>query len=552
MKINQSKFVRVFFLGIFFALLIAQPAFALYPDNLPDGRTYDQASNYIQWNGSVAYISLYHKDQTTIPPEDGGGNCSQGCIEQVTRIYSGSSISGNFINLQGLNVQVATTGDSGSGTAVIRACGQIIASEKLYKSGAKSPGFYNAPSPMWNVPTADACTWSITATGGYVDFRAITASVRPSPAPTLNLQINHTEGPVSFTEPAAYSLNWTGTGATGCTASGDWTGEVPISGERSLSNIPIGTHTYTLTCTSGNQSASDTVIALVYAAPTVDIQVNHVDGPLTLYEPASLLISWTSSGASSCQSAGDLAGSTGTSGTLTLSPVQAGQYLYAIHCINPAGAETQDSVQVIVQKLLPTVDLKVNQEDGPLSILSSTELTLTWTSQNADHCSATGSSTNLFSGNVSINGELDLSILTPGEYTFTISCDNSTGSGSDIVEVTIIETLSGSLDVDTARLVLYASRVGQSGQSIYGTISGGIPPFTGELIVRPPSGSNKAYHRSGDTWSVTPANTGDGDFGTTEQGTWTAWAELRDGFGQIFRTLAVTWEVAWYPVHGLP
>ena len=552
MKIYLAKLNYVILLGIFSAHLIAQPAFALYPDYLPDGRTYDQASNFIQWNGQVTYITLYHKDQTTIPPEDGGGNCTQGCIEQVTRIYSGSSISGNFINLQGLNVQVATTGDSSSGTAVIRACGQIIASEKLYKSGAKSPGFYNAPSPMWNVPTAEACTWSITATGGYVDFRAITASARPTVAPTLNIQINHTEGPISFTGPADFSLNWTSTDATSCIASGDWTGNVPTTGESPLSNIPIGTRAYTLTCSNGNQSASDTVIARIYAAPTVDLQVNHMDGPLTLEEPASLIISWIGTNSSSCQGAGDLSGSTGTSGTLALNPVQAGQYLFAIHCINPAGAEAQDSVQVVVQKPVPTVDLKANQEDGPLHILSTGKVTLSWTSQNADTCSASGSSTDPFSGLVPLNGELDLATIPPGEYTFVLICVNPSGSGSDTVEVTVIETLTGSLDLDTARLVLYASHLGQSGQSIYGTIGGGIPPYTSDLIVRPPSGSNKSYHRHGDTWSVTPENAGDLDFGTTEQGTWTTWAELHDGFGQIFHTPAVTWEVAWFPVHGLP
>ncbi len=53
----------------------------IYPDYLRNGRTYDQETGYIQWNGSVAFISLYHKDNTSLPPSEGGASCGNGCTD---------------------------------------------------------------------------------------------------------------------------------------------------------------------------------------------------------------------------------------------------------------------------------------------------------------------------------------------------------------------------------------------------------------------------------------------------------------------------------------
>lgn len=239
-----------YFIALFTALLMAaiavQTVLAISPDYLKSGRTYDQERTYIQWNGSVAYVSLYHRDSTSLPPSEGGGSCGSGCTETVTRIQSGSSISGNFTFLKTINVQVATTGDSSAGTAIIRACGQVIASQNLYLPGGGTPGFNNIPNPAWNVPTSGDCTWSITASGGYVDFRAVTTSYRASPPPTVDIQINNTQGPLSQTAPGGYTLNWTSANASTCTASGNWSGSKTGSGSQAYSNVTAGTYTYTL------------------------------------------------------------------------------------------------------------------------------------------------------------------------------------------------------------------------------------------------------------------------------------------------------------------
>ena len=114
-------------LGLLTLFLFVQPVFAVIsPEYLKNGRTYDQENAYFNWNGSVGYVSIYHRDNTSLPPSEGGTNCGSGCTETVTRIYNGGSVSGNFTYLNTFNVQVAYTGDSAVGTAIVKACGQTI------------------------------------------------------------------------------------------------------------------------------------------------------------------------------------------------------------------------------------------------------------------------------------------------------------------------------------------------------------------------------------------------------------------------------------------
>jgi hypothetical protein len=230
LKIGSSKntsWLKAAAFIVVLAVLLAgyRLAFAnISPEYLRNGRTYDQESTYIQWNGSVSYVNLFHRDSTSLPPGEGGASCGSGCTEQVTRIQSGSSISGNFTYLRTFNVQAAYSGDSNVGTVTVRACGQVIFTDDLYLANQSAPGFNNLPSPAWNVPTAGDCTWSISASGGYVDVRAVTTTYRTTPAPTVDLRVNGANGPLSLSAPANYTLRWTSSNAASWNASGSWSG----------------------------------------------------------------------------------------------------------------------------------------------------------------------------------------------------------------------------------------------------------------------------------------------------------------------------------------
>lgn len=225
------------------------------PLYLPNGRTYDQQKDYIAWSGPVSKVTLTHRDQTSLPPSEGGDFCGDDCTEEVTRIGAGGSVSGHFIGMESFSVQVAS--EDGAGTATIEACGQVIMTASLQAS-TPTPGFNNYPSPAWQVPTADRCDWKVSASGGFVDFRAVTAKLRPGISPpAVDVKIDGLDAPPGKVEPGTFTLSWTSEGY--CLASGKWTGTPPASGSYAFSALPPGTYQYTLTCTNQMGTSSDTV-----------------------------------------------------------------------------------------------------------------------------------------------------------------------------------------------------------------------------------------------------------------------------------------------------
>ena len=545
---RHAKWRLIIAISLFLALLfcgVRIASAAIFPEYLRNGRTYDQERNYIQWNGSVAYINLFHRDNTSLPPSEGGANCNGGCTEQVTRIQSGSSISGNFTYLSTFNVQAAYSGDNQVGTVTVRACGQIIFSDDLYIANQSAPGFNNLPVPAWNVPTAGDCAWSISASGGYVDVRAVTTVYRTTPAPTVDLRVNNSNGPLNLASPASYNLTWTSSNAASCSASSSWSGAQATNGSQAFTGIASGSYTYTITCTNPTGSAVDSVTVNVLSAPTVT-----VSAPASLTAPASYTATWTSSNAVSCTGSNRFSGLSGLTGSKAEVSLPAGTYDYTVTCTNAAGATASDTKRTIVYAA-PVVDLKVDGSDGPdVTLAGPASYTVTWTSANAVQCN--GSSR--LAGYSGLSGSrIEMNVPSGNTYVYTIVCTNITGATtSDSIRVYVLTPLSGTISIAYSKLLLFASNLSQPAQTLTGSVSGGTPAYTTNVHVRAPSGLETLYPQIGSAWTLTPQIAANPDFGTTEEGTWTAWGVITDAAGTVFRTASVSWDVSWYPVHGRP
>jgi len=271
--------------SIFFLLLVllstaAAPRFALA---LNEGRTYDQAhdNGYIDWSGNVQYVSLKHKDQSSLPPEEGGASCSSVCTEWVTRIGNGGSVSGVFTrDVSYFEAMVSFTPDSSTGTAKLQACSGAV-TLNLYKPSGNLPGFV---SLILAVPSG--CTsWSLSASGGYVDYRSVdvnyvalptstptatwtstaiptaTATFTPTytstPVPTATATLTFTPTATytpTFTPTATYTL-WP-TSTLTPTATSTLTPTATHTATLTPSLTPTATHTLTLTPTSTNSPTS--------------------------------------------------------------------------------------------------------------------------------------------------------------------------------------------------------------------------------------------------------------------------------------------------------
>ncbi len=250
--------------------IIDPPPATVSPAYLPNRRTYDHERGYIAWEGPVGYVTLVHRDGTTMAAEEGGASCGARCSEPVTRISAGGSIHGNFNYLAGFRVQLAfEPAEDGVGRAIVEACGQQIGVYDMRTATSGLPGFNNFPlEGDWAVPTAGACPWSIRAVDGYIDVRAVTPTYRVAPAPpTVDLRVNGTDGPLTLDEPGEYLLAWSSTNAVSCSMTGAWAAGVMSSGGHAVHAQTHGQYTYTITCTNSLGSATDAVTVNVSQPP---------------------------------------------------------------------------------------------------------------------------------------------------------------------------------------------------------------------------------------------------------------------------------------------
>jgi hypothetical protein len=81
---------------------------------------------------------------------------------------------------------------------------------------------------------------------------------------------------------------------------------------------------------------------------------------------------------------------------------------------------------------LPTVNIKANSSDGPITVASGKTVSLSWTSSSAISCEASGD----WSGTKPVSGSVKSSALN-GTSIFILTCTNSAGSNIDSVKVDI-------------------------------------------------------------------------------------------------------------------
>lgn len=198
----------------------------------------------------------------------------------------------------------------------------------------------------------------------HPDRTSFCLKVSPKPgaicgvAPTANLTVNGSEGPLAVTPGSALNLNWTSTGAASCTASSSpvtaWAGARPTVGNEAQT-FGSAITVYSITCTNAAGTAVDSVTVDSSAPSTVaDLKINGSDGPLSVGQSTPLSITWTSTNTTSCAAYGAGWGSGGgvptSSGTPVVISANASD-TYIIQCTGPSGTAT-DSVQVTLTNTL--------------------------------------------------------------------------------------------------------------------------------------------------------------------------------------------------------
>ncbi len=271
---------------------------------------------------------------------------------------------------------------------------------------------------------ATTTTYTITctnATGSATASDTVTFSAPPPAAPTLTFTASPTTVPLNGNS----TLTWSSTNTTSCTASGDWIGAKAVNGTQAENGISSN-DVYTLTCTGPGGTISKTVNVNVASLPPLPV-VNLTAAPTSVPVGGSTKLTWTATNATTCTSSNGWTGARLTSGTLTVTGINAAK-TFVLSCTGTGGTST-DSVTVTTSaSTAPSVTLTAS----PATVPSAGSTTLTWTTTNATTCTSSGS----WTGARATNGSLVQTNITAAK-TYVLTCTGPGGSGSDTVTVNL-------------------------------------------------------------------------------------------------------------------
>ncbi len=135
-----------------------------------------------------------------------------------------------------------------------------IAALMLQANGALAPDTIYAALRNSALPMGGSAGYNVNSGFGFVQADAALALVPPG-APSLSLASSSVLANTSTT------ITWSSVNATGCTATGSWSGALAASGTQTLTPTAAGTTTYSLACTNSAGTSTASAVTLTATAP---------------------------------------------------------------------------------------------------------------------------------------------------------------------------------------------------------------------------------------------------------------------------------------------
>jgi len=178
-----------------------------------------------------------------------------------------------------------------------------------------------------------------------------------------------------------------------------------------------GATAYTWTCAGVNGGTSASCSEAKSTAPTTSL----TGSPLTISQGQSANLSWGSTNATSCASAGGFATGNAASGTALVTPATTSSY--QVSCTGPGGTAASNIVTITVTT--PTVTITA----GPDRVLPNGTTTISWNASNVNSCVITKNGTTWKTRTADashvVTGSATDTIT--GQTTYTITCVNTAG-----------------------------------------------------------------------------------------------------------------------------
>ncbi|MHB1163097.1 MAG: DUF5585 domain-containing protein [Minisyncoccota bacterium] len=323
------------------------------------------------WNGAGnvdSYLEMRNESSGGFVSSDIPvvGSCNLGAINSVSGLASFAG-----------NLYVVQTGSGGFTVEKRSTINSIVWSKfiapQAWWFGSQIVSYDDGTAPALFIGAAQ--DFGANNYGWLMEKRGITSNV-----PTVTFSAS----PLAVNSGSQASLTWGSTNATSCTAGGPWSNSGTLSGS-GLTNPLTTTTTFTFQCTGpGGTSPLQSQTVTINPPPSVTLSAS----PSTIYSGQSTKLTWTSSGAASCNfpSGSSLYTPGGypannTSG-LSTGPLTSSQS-YQISCTGPSGTGNSNIVPVTV--LVPTATISAS----PARIPPGGSTTITWSGTNVSSCTIT-------------------------------------------------------------------------------------------------------------------------------------------------------------------
>jgi len=421
-----------------------------------DGNLYG-AANSIPSNGSSIIFKLVNGLFSTLytfpVAADGSTSASNALIDGGDGYFYG------------------TTSSGGQGTC---RCGQIF---KISATGVFSSLYYFNGTTDFGYPT----TPLVHGSDGYFYGATAQSLYRFDPTAVLPAAIALTFSAPVIALGNVSTLSWDASNASGCTASGAWSGAQPVTGSLTAKPTAVGQGLYTLTCTGVGGTATTTASLVTVPPASAAISIS----PTTVNMDGTATLSWSGNG--SCVGSGAWSGGVATPGSEQVTALASGPSVYTLTCTGQGGFGMATASATLMVNPLPTVTFTA----APQSIAPGQSATLTWSSTHATACVAS----NGWNGNLAVSGASTVAPTALGTTTYVITCTGVGGTASSSVSVNVVIPLpSMNMTVNPTQIT-----VGQSStvtwSSSYATSCTATGAWSGTM---PTSG----------TQTVTPATPG--------------------------------------------
>ena len=282
-----------------------------------------------------------------------------------------------------------------------------------------------------------------TECGSYV------INVNPAPAPTADLKINNSDGPLNVPKNTAVTLSWSSQNAASCTMYGEGMGtgtSVPITGSMPATITTSGN--FVISCSG----APDQVAVNVVNQPPTMISIDYVSGARETNQPVTFRVKGTDADNDSIfyEIDWDNNGSTdattqtvasGVTQDATRAFTQNGTVTFQVRTVDTTGAQSAWlSHQETITAIPPTATLALAINGGSFSQNDQTinpgdTISLQWNSQNADSCAGTGPGFD--TGAATQGTDAATTPAANTTTTFTASCSGPGGNVSEDLVVTV-------------------------------------------------------------------------------------------------------------------